>query len=84
MLGLSDFFEKFKKIDKGRRAWRQEIINSISTYSKVVLKPEDIVVNENGVVRITNSPIRRMEIMMFKDKIIVDLNTKGVKVVDLV
>ncbi|GEM_PF-2886972 len=78
MLNISSFFAKFQVIDGGRSLKIGEIMKSVNLFTKVNLNQEELVLEQNGDLRINTSPLKRTEIFMHREEIISDLNLKGV------
>lgn len=76
MLGISNFFQKFKSIDGESKLKISEIIGSIKLVTNIELKSEEIAVNKENIIRINTSPLRRGEVFMNKEKILLSLKEK--------
>ena len=80
MFNIKDFLSKFNKIDIDRESKLKQIIDSVQTYSGVILTPEEILITDGKNVRIKSSPIKRNQIFMNREKILSDLDLKGIKI----
>ena len=80
MINLSKYFEKFRRIDGGRGDKLNKIIESVSSITKIELKPEEIYVKDNFFVELKVSPIKRVEILMHQNDIIAELALKNIEI----
>lgn len=77
MLNITNFFEKFKKIEKGSRDKQNVVIDIVKKHTKIELSVPMFEIKEESV-RFKCSPVFRNEIMMKKDKIEEDLKEQKI------
>ncbi len=82
MLKLSNFFQKFKNIEKDKEERLLEIIQAVREGCGVLLSPQEVVV-ESEAVRIASSPLKRNNIFMYKEKILESLKSRGLKIKEI-
>ncbi|MEK7642561.1 MAG: hypothetical protein AAB392_02070 [Patescibacteria group bacterium] len=68
MLSISQFFEKFKKLQKNDKLLKQTLILTIKEISGAIIKEENLDIKEEKVY-LKTSPIVRNQIFMYKEKI---------------
>jgi hypothetical protein len=82
MFNISNFLQKFSKIEAASRSSKESLSNGIKKISGIDITPQDIML-ENGILRLRVGPIARNEILMRKSKILGELNSSGLIVKDI-
>ncbi|HEY4515972.1 MAG TPA: hypothetical protein VJH67_02165 [Candidatus Paceibacterota bacterium] len=82
MLNIKSFFQKFAKIQEESAASKEGITNAIKKVTGINLTPNNFTLEE-GVLRLSVTPIIRNELYMRKDKIISELTSAGFKVKEI-
>ena len=81
---IQSFLDKFKKLLQTHEFSYVEIIESFKNISKIEVVKEDIVF-KNSILYIKSSPIKKNQILIYKQKLLEDLNKKlsPKKVIDI-
>ena len=82
MLSLSNYFAKFKSIEKGKSEIVLEVIHSVQTLCNFTLTSSEVLV-DNGVARILTSPLKRNEIFMRKEEILSNLALLNSSIIEI-
>ena len=82
MLNISKFFQKFQKINSDSAAQKEKIISIVKSVTNLELKPGEINVKESKLY-INASPLIRNEIMMYKSKILSELDKNQIFIQDI-
>lgn len=82
MINLSNFFEKFRNLNKNKENTTLEVIKIIKEVSLVTISPTEIYLEES-FVKINTSPLKRGEVFMYKDKILKEFKIKNLNLKDI-
>jgi hypothetical protein len=76
MKNLSDFFQKFRSLNKKKEDSALEVIKIIQEISSINVSPTEIYLEDN-FVKINVSPLKRGEVFMYKEKIIKEFEARN-------
>lgn len=77
MFNISQFFEKFKNIEKSSSEKTSAVINTIKKFTKIELQKESLEIREE-TIRLKCSPVFKNEIFMKKELIEEDLKNQKI------
>jgi hypothetical protein len=82
MNSISNFFNKFLKLQQDSEEIKNKIIDVLKSISGITLNKERVSFKES-VVSINCSPLERTQIYMNKEKVLESLNSIGIKARDV-